>query len=221
MMTTESPLPPDEGIERNRPPATGGSRGFFEVLRTVAMLCVLGLFALVVWHYSPFNPNLEGAGDKHPAVGKTLSGIELQPLTGSGDPVTEANLQGKVVLLNFWGAWCPPCRQEFPHLMTIVDRYASRPEFRFLSVSCGAGIDEDVDQLRSETTAFLEKQRTTLQTYHDAGAATRQAVDRTAGFQGYPTTILLDGKGVIRGMWTGYYPGVEKEIDRAIAKLLP
>jgi len=218
-MMSETPSAPDWDAPRET--AGRNSWSLFDVIRTAAMLCVLGLFALVVWRYSLMNPNLEGAGEGHPAVGKTLSTIALEPLTGSAGPVRAEDLQGKVVLLNFWGTWCPPCRQEFPHLTALAERYGNRPEFRFLSVSCGAGPSEDAAELRSETEAFLEKQGADLATYHDPGAVTRKSVDAAAGFQGYPTTVLLDGSGVIRGMWVGYYPGVEKEIDRAVAKLLP
>lgn len=215
-MTSETPSSPE-----SRGKSGAGSWSLFDVLRTAAMLCVLGLFALVMWRYSLMNPNLEGAGEGHPAVGKTLSTIALKPLTGNGGAVQSAGLEGKVVLLNFWGTWCPPCRQEFPHLADLARRYQNRPEFRFLSVSCGSGDQEDEEDLRNETQSFLQKQGVDLPTYHDPGAVTRRSVDAAAGFQGYPTTVLLDSGGVIRAMWVGYYPGVEKEIERAIAKLLP
>ncbi|NMC21609.1 MAG: TlpA family protein disulfide reductase [Thermogutta sp.] len=216
---SETPSSPDWDAPRET--AGRNSWSLFDVIRTAAMICVLGLFALVIRRYSLMNPDLEGAGEAHPAVGKTLSTIALEPLTGGAKPVREEDLQGKVVLLNFWGTWCPPCREEFPHLAALAERYGSRPEFRFLSVSCGGGSSEDAEELRRETEAFLEEHGATLRTYHDPGAVTRQSVHDAAGFQGYPTTVLLDSERVIRGMWVGYYPGVEKEIDRAVAKLLP
>ncbi|GAB4129300.1 TlpA family protein disulfide reductase [Thermopirellula anaerolimosa] len=219
-MASETPSAPgwhEPGTE----PRERRSWDLFDVLRTVSMICVLGLFALVIWRYSLLNPNLEGAGEQHPGVGKTLSTIALKPLTGGGGPVQAGDLQGKVVLLNFWGTWCPPCRQEFPHLAALAQRYEYRPEFRFLSVSCGSGDRENVEKLRSETRAFLQKEGVDMSVYYDPDAVTRRSVDAAAGFRGYPTTVLLDSGGVIRGMWVGYYPGVEKEIERAIAKLLP
>ena len=54
-----------------------------------------------------------------------------------GSKVALSELRGKVVLLNFWATWCPPCRQELTRVQTdIIDRFAGK-EFVFLPVSRG------------------------------------------------------------------------------------
>ena len=66
-----------------------------------------------------------------------------------GSRVTLADLRGKVVLLNFWATWCPPCREELTHVQTeLIDRFAGRP-FVFLPVSRG--------ESRETVAAFREK----------------------------------------------------------------
>ena len=61
--------------------------------------------------------------------------------------------------------------------------------------------------LRENTEALLKQLDLDLPTYFDPSDATRDAVDRVIGFQGFPTTLLLDRRGVIRAIWVGYRPG--------------
>ncbi len=160
---------------------------------------------------------------ENPLVGSSLAQVDLQPLTGQGKPVALADLSGKVTLINFWGTWCPPCRAEFPHLVSIYDEFRARSDFRFLSVSSGTGLTEpeaDVNSLRQETLAFLYQSRADLPTYTDADGRTRQAIDKVGGFVGYPTTLVLDRRSMIRGTWIGYEPGVERQIRDLVVKLL-
>ena len=54
-----------------------------------------------------------------------------------GSKVALSELRGKVVLLNFWATWCPPCREELSHVQQqVIDRFAGE-EFVFLPISRG------------------------------------------------------------------------------------
>jgi len=191
-----------------------------KAFQIVAMLCLLGLFALVIIKYSPFSPERVPVGENHPAVGRALTTLTLAPLTGTTTTITSADLSGRVTLINFWGTWCPPCRQEFPHMKALFEEFRNQPRFLFLSVSCGGGPQENMEELRRNTAAFLNSSDAAFPTYADPNFRTRNELDRIAEFRGYPTTVLVDGNRTIRALWVGYWPGIEKEIERTIRKLL-
>lgn len=178
------------------------------------------------WGCGRQEPTVPGSGDSAQpdgaaSTGKTLDRVELKALGGAGESVSLEDLKGRVVLLNFWGTWCPPCRVELPHIAEIHKRFADRSDFRLLAVSCGPSPDQETyESLQEDTRDYLAGNRLELPTYADLGATTRQAVDQAVGFQGYPTTLLLDRQGVIRQTWVGYSPGVEKEIEERIERVL-
>jgi thiol-disulfide isomerase/thioredoxin len=141
-------------------------------------------------------------------VGTRLEELHLEPLTGGGSPVTAADLQGKVTLINFWGPWCPPCRQEFPHLMEIEQHFRDNDRFQFLSISCSgqSGSDEEMGPMTEE---FLDEHGASFPTYRDPFQEFAKYLMKVAKLDGFvfPTSLVVDQNGVIRGMWKGYAPG--------------
>ncbi|HET6883265.1 MAG TPA: TlpA disulfide reductase family protein [Pirellulales bacterium] len=160
---------------------------------------------------------------EHPGeMRQELRSLSLQPLTFDGEALTLDDLKGKVVVLNFWGTWCPPCRLELPHIAELANRYQGS-HCRVLAVSCGSsGPDpaSSLPKLKSETTALLKSTGLELPVYADPNASSRKAVSAAVGFKGYPTTLVLDAKGIVRRVWSGYGPGVENEIAETVDRLL-
>lgn len=175
---------------------------------------LLALLAAVCFAWLAFSPR---------QTHKPLSELSLRPLTFAGDEVTLDDLRGEVVVLNFWGTWCPPCKEELPHIVELAGRYQQNSRCRVLAVSCGsAGLDPDssLAELKLDTKQLLKARRLDLPVYADPNGVTRSAVKDAVGFSGYPTTLLLDGRGVIRQVWSGYSPGLEAEIARMVDELL-
>jgi len=157
--------------------------------------------------------------EKHP----TLPRLALQPVSPQGEPVTLADLEGKVVLVNFWGTWCQPCVKEFPDIVAVEKHYRDRDDFRLLAVSCGQPQEDESDEatiarLRRDTQAFLDHRFVEMPTYLDRDRATRQAVEEVMQLTGYPTTLLLDRQHRIRYRWVGM--GTKQQFIEEINKLL-
>lgn len=174
---------------------------------------------------TPMSIPARNDGAAHPAVGKRMNSLSLRPLTFAGDSLTLDRLEGKVVVLNFWGTWCPPCRAELPHVAELEQHYRGSERCRVLAVSCGASGPDPVaelPELHRETQHLLDGTHLDLPAYADPEGRTRRALVRTAKLEGfaYPTTVVFDAQGVIRGLWTGYMPGLEKEIESLVASLL-
>lgn len=157
---------------------------------------------------------------KSPGIGRKLTAFSLEPLTGDGKPATLQNLAGNIVIVNFWGTWCPPCRQEFPELVELGKELSRYPDVRLFLVSCEAGPKVEFEELKSETQAFLENSNYKVPTYWDPGHKTGSAFHQIAPLQGLPTTFVLDRDSVIRGIWSGYHPGCAEGIRQLILDLM-
>ena len=101
-----------------------------------------------------------------------------------------AELKGKVVFLNFWATWCPPCRQEMPSMQAI---YASMPADSFIML---AVLSNDDPALAD---AMAAKIGTTFPILVDPENKTAQAY----GLTGVPETYIIDKQGVLREKFLG------------------
>ncbi len=101
-----------------------------------------------------------------------------------------AAYKGKVVLVNFWATWCPPCRDEMPSMQRLKERMDGRP-FVMLGVNSGETLDE--------LNEFLELVKVDFPILLDPeSAATRQWK-----VFGLPTSFLVDREGKVRYALTG------------------
>ena len=102
----------------------------------------------------------------------------------NGKPMRLADLRGKVVVVNFWATWCPPCVEETPALNRLQQRIASRG-----GMVLGVSVDEDVAAYER----FLKHQQVIYLTYRDPSK--KIALDY--GTSMYPETYIVDRSGRI------------------------
>jgi thiol-disulfide isomerase/thioredoxin len=160
-------------------------------------------------------------GANFPGVGVELSTIRFEPLTGDPPPITKEDLRGKVALINYWGPWCFGCRVEMPHLLKLEEKLGGREDFRLVLVSNDATQD-DLETLRHDSAQFLKGIGTDHPSWHDPQAHTIAALAREAKLPStdLPLTFVLDREGVLRGVWIGYRPGDEENVEELVRELL-
>jgi thiol-disulfide isomerase/thioredoxin len=121
--------------------------------------------------------------------------------------ISNSSLRGKVVLIDFWGTWCPPCRESVPTLRDLQKKYAGKG-FELVSVSS----DDDEDVWRT----FIEAQKMNWTEYIDLSGE----VLRAFNVESFPTYVVLDKDGVMRFRQSGFAESTEGELVDAINKAL-
>jgi thiol-disulfide isomerase/thioredoxin len=121
--------------------------------------------------------------------------------------ISNAAMRGKVVLLDFWGTWCPPCRESVPLLRNLNKKFTGKA-FQLVGVSS----DDDEDVWRT----FTEAQKMDWQQYIDLSGNVLESFK----IESFPTYIVLDKDGVIRFRQSGLGPSTESEVEEAISKAL-
>ena len=119
-----------------------------------------------------------------------------------------ANYRGKVVLINFWASWCPPCREEMPSMQRLKQKLANKP-FAILAVASG----EDAQ----EAAAFIKRVKADFTVLPDPDAA----VTKRWKVYGLPTSFLVDANGRLRYVLTGATEWDEAETVQRIESLYP
>ena len=98
----------------------------------------------------------------------------------NGDARTQADYRGRVVLLNFWASWCPPCRDEFPSLLRLQAAMAKEP-FTVLAVAVRDGDAAVADFLAAGRPPFdvlLDRDATAAAAWHAVGVPVTYLLDR-------------------------------------------
>ena len=110
---------------------------------------------------------------------------QIAPLTATdvtGKPISTAQLRGKVVLINFWATWCPPCREEIPALIELQKKY--KDHLQIIGIAQDSGSAEDVRR-------FMEAKGMNYPTV----LSTAEIEKLFPGVYALPTTFVLDRDG--------------------------
>lgn len=134
-----------------------------------------------------FNASIE---EKHTGT-SDIVGVDFQFEDENGEVRRLSSLRGKVVFVNFWASWCPPCRAEFPSIQALHSKFGNNPDIFFLMMN--------EDRERSAATNYLDQEGYEFPVYRSRGPVPEEIYTGTL-----PTTIVLDKKGRIRMHHTGF-----------------
>lgn len=162
-----------------------GARG----IKLAAWAVVIGSAVLAVAFATRFgsDPGLSAS----PLIGRPAPDLTLPALDGSGD-VTLSDLEGEVVVVNFFASWCLGCRTEHPALVATSEAFADRG-VQFVQIA--------YDDRPEDSLAFLDELGSTPETLYLSDVDSIAAIG--FGLRGVPETYFIDATGVVQGKISG------------------
>jgi peroxiredoxin len=149
------------------------------------------------------------SGDTVGLVGNPAPDFSVAAVAGSRGNVSLKGLRGKVVLLDFWGTFCTPCKSSFPKLQQLNAKYGASG----LQV---VGISEDEPEDKGKIPSFASTYGARFAIGWDQD---RSISDRYKP-ETMPSSFLIDKRGVVRFAHVGYRAGDELEIEKEVQDLL-
>ena len=150
-----------------------------------------------------------GGGDKGGLIGNPAPDFSVKALAGGSGTVSLKSLRGKVVLVDFWGTFCEPCKKSFPKLQDLNTKY-STSGFRIVGIS----EDEADDKEKIPGFASSYGAKFTVGWDEDKSIAKSYKPDTM------PSSFIIDKKGVVRYAHVGFHDGEEVEIEKEVKELL-
>ena len=139
-----------------------------------------------------------------PRIGKLAP--EIVSVDLEGQPIKLSDFRGKVVALSYWGNWCHVCRELFPHEKELVEKFREQP-----FVLLGVNGDDSIEAGKRAQ----DKNQLTWRSFFVGDPS--GPIPKQWGVSAWPTTFILDARGVVRFRFEGRQP---QAVERAVSQLL-
>ncbi|QWR77512.1 peroxiredoxin family protein [Candidatus Magnetomonas plexicatena] len=136
--------------------------------------------------------------------GKPAPNFEMQSI--NGNTVSLSSIKGKVVLLNFWATWCPPCKEEMPSMDALYKMFKND---NFVVLAATSNSSSDVKK-------FAQKNHVSFQFLLDP----KNKIAKSFKVYMLPVTFLISKEGVIVKKYIGAQNWTESAIVNDVKKLL-
>jgi thiol-disulfide isomerase/thioredoxin len=172
--------------------------------RSVIWVIAAAVLAIGFFVIEPFFVAPSARSGPQSLVGETAPVFPLRD--DRGRAVSLQRYRGRIVVLNLWASWCPPCRAEMPDLQRLADRYAD-------DAIAIVGVNEGESPQRAR--AFADALGIHFPIWIDDG----ERYGRVYAALGLPTTVILDRRGAVVRGFDG--PLTLAQMQDAMAALVP
>lgn len=181
----------------------------------IKKIALLPLIAITGWAYASINGNgIDGiittnqsTNGEQPLVSKAQQTPDLKFKDENGKTISLHSLKGKVVFINLWATWCPPCIQEMPSINELSKTFKDNDNLVFLMV--------DVDGNIEKTKKWMKDKKFDLPVHVFDGEIPRDIFSGSI-----PTTIIVDKQNNIIARHVGGADYSSKEVIDLMTKLL-
>ncbi len=173
-----------------------------------ASALLMGLFVLINYQRGP----AQTAGSNS-AVGKGNHSFVLRGRLLGGGHLNTAQWKGKVIVVDFWGTWCPWCVREAPHIAKLYAKY-----HRHGLEVVGVPLNDTAAALRGYRKAHPKESWPQIFDKHPGNDALAQNL----GISGLPTDLIIGRRGILRHVVVGYAPDqIATDVRKLLAKIAP
>lgn len=141
------------------------------------------------------------------SVGDDAPSFRARTLNGN-ETISNADLAGKVVFVDFWASWCPPCLKSLPEFEQLQTSFSGRGDVVVLAIN----LDENPEDAQD----FVDNLNVTYKILEDKEGV----IPESFGVNAMPTSYIIDKTGTIRYVHSGYKSGDVNKIKAEIEKLL-
>ncbi|TCZ81251.1 redoxin domain-containing protein [Paenibacillus albiflavus] len=162
------------------------------------VILIIGAFTIIT--------NLSSKGTEIPKIGSTAPDFTLLGLDGNKVQFNDV-AKGKIIVLNFWGTFCPPCKAEMPALQAQYDKWKSQDIEIY-------GINQDSSRITAQR--FLEQYNIHFPSLHDND----QVALKMYGVREFPTTFFIGADGIVKEINIGEMSEdyMEKTLSRLVSE---
>lgn len=175
------------------------------------LLCLVTLPFLLSWDCRPAAPPVSVSNQPLTSSERSLKPLSEMSWTDAESRVQKlGDLSGKAVILDFWATYCGPCKEEIPHLNSLLAKYGSE-NLRIVGLNVGG--EEDL--------ALVPKFIATTRIDYPI-ASPEDELSRFIFSQNdaIPQTAVFDRKGTMINKIIGFGPSIQKELDAAVEQAL-
>jgi cytochrome c-type biogenesis protein len=145
-------------------------------------------------------------GYYHAKIDLPSQDFELKDL--DGNMVRLEDLKGNIIFLNFWATWCPPCRQEMPHMQTFHDKYKDEG-IVILAVNPNMVENQGInnsEKAEKKAREYIEKEGFTFPVLLDSDDSVWAVYQK----RGIPANYIIDEEGMVKYLKPGAFESVEE-----------